>query len=174
MKVLIYFLIPLTFLFSKYVCAKDSSDSNALNDIQQEQIKLLRTELEFLASKLLRITSQKEFSLRHSGHTLVHFGVCGKGTTQGFKVKCVTPHTAAYKIGIKTGDILIKINQLKLAGLEPQLTSDKYSTFLKELKDGDKVIVTYSHNGVVKTGESTIVSILAPGYEFSVSNKIAK
>lgn len=172
MKLVIINLIALISFVQGTAFSQEVKLEEQLTKAQEEQIMLLRTELEFLASKLLKITNKTEYSLFHPGHNLVHFGACGEGTDKGIKIKCVSPFTAAYNIGIKSGDILTKINRLNLANLQPEEAYEKYSKIVKKLKDGDTVEATFQHNGEVKTGKGVIKSILAPGYQFKVNSQI--
>ncbi|GLX79202.1 hypothetical protein tinsulaeT_25420 [Thalassotalea insulae] len=150
------------------------AEQEQLSKEQQEQIKLLRDELEFLASKLLKLTGENEYTLSHPGHELIHFGACGEGTSDGIRINCVSPHTAAYNIGLKSGDLLTEINGVKLDKMEAEQAYQLFSAEIKKLKSGDAVKITFEQKGVLKQGKDTIKSIYSPGYEFKVSGNPKK
>ncbi len=171
-KIVTINVIALVLLVQGTAYSQEMYPDKQLTNEQQEQIMLLRTELEFLASKLLKLTNKTEYSLSHPGHVLIHFGVCGDGTKKGIKIKCVSPFTAAYNIGIKSGDTLIEINQVKLTNLQPDVAYKKYSNIVKKLVDGDDITVTFQQNGEIKTGKGVIKNIFAPGYLFTVNSQV--
>ena len=97
-------------------------------------------------------------------------GVMSEKTEQGAKVTDVTKETAAEKAGLKTGDIITKINDVTIAGPE-----DLYKTIGQD-KPGDKVTITYLRNGKQQTAQAVlgksdqmkVYSWNAPGSQFDM------
>ena len=145
--------------------------SQELNEEQQKQIKLLREELEFLATKLLRITGEVEYTTTHEGHEMVIFGTCGTATDTGLLISCVSPDSTAEKMGLRTGDKLLSINGMQLVDVSKALAYERYANTLKGIKAGDKVSVKFIQNGKVKQAAQKVEAFYSPTYSFSVSAK---
>jgi C-terminal processing protease CtpA/Prc len=138
---------------------------------KDEQIILIKEQLEFLALKLLKITKSEEHVVNHKGHELLVFGACGNGIKQGIKVNCVSPGSAAELMGIKSGDIITEVNGAKLDNLPIKATTTLYYNVIDALKDGDAIRVTYLQNGQLKNESGVIKGYYSPGYTFSVTVK---
>ncbi len=70
--------------------------------------------------------------------------------TQGFYIGSVDPDSGAYKAGLKEGDIIIKLNDIKIRKFAD------LSGFIGSKNPGDVVSVTYIRNGDVKTTNVTL------------------
>ena len=141
---------------------------------EDEQIMLIKEQLEFLALKLLKITDSKEYVVNHKGHELLVFGACGNGIKQGIKVNCVSPGSAAEKMGVKSGDIITEVNGAKLDNLPIKAATSLYYTVIDARKDGDVIRITYLQNGQLKNESGVIKGYYSPGYTFSVTVKPEK
>lgn len=71
--------------------------------------------------------------------------------TQGFYVNGFTEDSAAKKSGLKSGDVIIKIDQIKVR----KLTDLK--GYLNTKNPGDKVLITYSRDGNQKVTEVNLI-----------------
>jgi serine protease Do len=80
--------------------------------------------------------------MKLSGSNAAFLGVSSENTDgKGAKIKGVTEGSAAEKAGLRTGDIITKINDAKVNGPE-QLTAA-----IHKFKPEDKITVTYSREG---------------------------
>ena len=70
----------------------------------------------------------------------------------GAKVEQVTPGSTAEKAGIKTGDVITKV------GDQPITSSDGLVATIRSYRPGQKVTVTYTHDGQTKTTTITLDS----------------
>jgi serine protease Do len=77
-------------------------------------------------------------------------GVTTEKVDEGAKIKDITPESAAEKIGLKEGDIIIKINETKIE--EP----DGLAKAIRAQKPGDKVQVTYIRDKKTQTATAEL------------------
>lgn len=75
--------------------------------------------------------------------------------TQGFYIGDVDPDSGAYKAGLKEGDIIVKLDNIKIRKF-----SD-LSGFISSKNPGDQVSVTYIRNNQIKT-----TNVVLEKYEF--------
>jgi serine protease Do len=68
-------------------------------------------------------------------------GVTSEKTTKGLTIASVTKESAAAKIGLKKGDVIISVDNDKMD------SPDDLSKAIKKHKPGDKVVVTYQRDG---------------------------
>ncbi|WP_017932810.1 S1C family serine protease [Nocardioides sp. Iso805N] len=73
-------------------------------------------------------------------------------TTLGALVKSVNKGSAAATAGIKTGDIVTKVDDHVIAG------SDSLVATIRAYRPGDKVTITWTHSGKTKTAQITLDS----------------
>jgi C-terminal processing protease CtpA/Prc len=163
---IIYALILSLFWQSNAFAGENKSE---VKKSKEEQITLLREQLEFLAAKLLKVTQSDEYVVEHQGHELLVFGACGNGVKKGIKINCVSPGSAAEEIGLKSGDIVTEVNSVKFKDLPVKQASSLYYKVIDELKEGDAITVTYLQNGQVRNESGVIKGYYSPGYTFSVT-----
>jgi len=144
---------------------------NEVKKSKEEQVMLLREQLEFLAAKLLKITESEEYVLKHKGHELLVFGACGNGAQKGIKINCVSPGSVAEDMGLKSGDIVIEVNGVKFDNLSIKKASSLYYKVIDELKKGDAIQVTYLQNGQLRNESGVLKEYYSPGYTFGVTIK---
>lgn len=77
-------------------------------------------------------------------------GVMSEKTEQGAKVTDVTKEAAAEKAGLKTGDIITKINDAAVSG------PDDLYKIIGQHKPDDKVTITYIRNGKQQTAQAVL------------------
>lgn len=76
-----------------------------------------------------------------AGEERAFFGVMTEGSTNGAKVEKVTENSAASKAGIKTGDVITRINDKEV------FDHESLSAVIGEMKPGDEITVTYKRDG---------------------------
>jgi Do/DeqQ family serine protease len=81
--------------------------------------------------------------------------------TQGFYVGAVDPDSGADKAGLKEGDIIVKLNDIKIRKF-----SD-LSGFISSKNPGDNVSVTYIRDGEIKE-----TNVILEKYEFHIISEI--
>jgi len=171
------FITTYTFIFWISLQAYPAFTEESKKEVKQaedEQIMLIKEQLEFLALKLLKITGSEERIVNHKGHELLVFGACGNGIKQGIKVNCVSPGSAAEKMGVKSGDIITEVNGAKLDNLPIKEATTLYYNVIDALKDGDAIRITYLQNGQLRNESGVIKGYYSPGYTFSVTVKPEK
>src|SRR6478752_403229 len=85
------------------------------------------------------IQMNKKFNLDAEAHPFL--GVSTEKTENGVRVQNVTENSGAQKAGIKTGDIITKVNEKKIES--PEQLSEMVTTF----KPKDKISVTVKRDG---------------------------
>jgi PDZ domain len=154
---------------SQSLSALIAGQEASFNRRQQEEIRVVRQELEFLASKLLRITGQTEFSTTHEGHVMRAFGVCAEATDAGVKVNCISLDSTAERLGLKTGDLITEIDGSVLTDSDTDAAYQRYFATLRALREGATVSVVYVRNGESRRARASYESFFSPSYTFTVS-----
>jgi len=173
MKIIIIF----TFIFSVLLHTNNVNAGETKKEEKQskeEQITLIKEQLEFLSSKLLKITQSKEYVIEHQGHELLVFGACGNGNKRGIKINCVSPGSTAEEMGVKSGDIITTVNGKNLNNLPGKEASSLYYQEIDALRDGDTISIVYLHKGQEIKKSGIIKSYNSPGYTFGVTIKPEK
>lgn len=164
MKITIQLMLFCTFSICAINC------NYLLAQERDEQVELVRQELEFLAVKLMRITGESEFTTTHEGHKMRVFGACGEETDSGISVYCVMLDSTAERMGIEIGDTITKINDVEFSNLEPENARKRYAQVLRGIKEGEKLTVTYSRGTVIQEKTEIYRTFYSPSYTFTVNS----
>jgi serine protease Do len=83
-------------------------------------------------------------------------GVMTEGTSNGARVEEVTRNSAAEKAGLKTGDVITRINDKEV------FDHEALSGAISELEPGDKVSITYKRDGKENKTTATLGKRMMP------------
>lgn len=175
MKIMNYLTLFLCVFYLSYLTAAEKTEVAAENIETDAQIKLLKRELEFLATKLLNVTKESQYTLSHEGHEMLIFGACADATTtQGIKITCVSPGSTANRMGLKSGDIISMFNNVDLTKSALDTMHELFSSSIKKLQDGDELTVIFNRDGHIKKETKVFESFYSPDYVFTVKGRPSK
>lgn len=174
MKITNYLTLFISLFYLNNLAATELAEKAVSKNANEAQIKLIKKELEFLATKLLKMTGEGQYTISHEGHERTIFGACGDATAQGIKISCVTPQSTAFRMGLKTGDTITMFNNIDLKSSKLESKYELYSNSIKQLKNGDKVTILFERAGNIKKVTNVYESFYSPEYVFSVAGRPKK
>jgi C-terminal processing protease CtpA/Prc len=146
---------------------KKGKDKGKGKDSQSE----IEWELSYLAKRVLDLKGTDSFTLEHKAVTKPFIGICSDVKKSGVAITCITPDSQASKSGLKTGDLLISINDISMANQDPNGKGDgkpSYWSVVKSMKVGDKLKMEVLRAGEPVTIEVTVGTLHHPAYKFEV------
>jgi S1-C subfamily serine protease len=131
----------------------------------------LRQELSYLAKQLLDLSGKDSVTVEQPAYMKPFIGICSDLLPEGVKLTCITPGHNASKGGLKTGDLLISINQIDMTGLSKQDHKNAYFSVTKTMKTGDKLAIKLMRKGQPQSVNVTVGAISHPAYTLTVKKK---
>ena len=133
----------------------------------EESIKL---EIGYMAKKLLDMSGKDSVKVEFNSYLKPFIGICTKILDKGIELTCVTPGTQAEQNGLKTGDVVTRMND---KGLEQSGDLSKikkqYFAVVKNMKIGDVIKMTLERAGEVIEIDVTVGALNHPGYNLTVT-----
>ncbi|MBO9572318.1 MAG: PDZ domain-containing protein [Chitinophagaceae bacterium] len=138
---------------------KDDKNAKVVIEIKGDEVMVDGKPLdEYVNDEVsVRLRSPQRFNInmnesmfRQPGGGRAFLGVMTSGSTDGAKIEEVTENSAAAKAGLKTGDIITKINDKAVYDHE-QLTE-----VISKLQPQEKITITYKRNGKTNTTSATL------------------
>lgn len=161
-KTIIYILL-LSFSLASY--AGEDKECEWLCD--EESIKL---EIGYMAKKLLDKSGKDSYTVEFKSYLKPFIGICTKMLDKGIELTCVTPGTQAEKNGLKTGDVVIKMND---KGLEQSgdlsKKKKKYFSVVNNMKIGDVIKMSVERAGENLEIDVTVGALNHPGYTLTIT-----
>ena len=130
----------------------------------------IKVEIGYLAKKLLDLSGEDTYSVEIKAYMKPFIGVCMQPIDKGIELTCITPGSQAEKNGLKTGDIITKMNDQDL-----QLKSDKEAhkkeslSVIKKMKTGDLIKMIVDRAGESIELDVTVGALSHPGYKLTVT-----
>ncbi|MGK0374131.1 MAG: S1-C subfamily serine protease [Arenicella sp.] len=131
----------------------------------------LRQELSYLAIQLLDLSGKDSVTVEQPAYMKPFIGICSDLLPEGVKLTCITPGHNASKGGLKTGDLLISVNQIDMTGLSKQDHKNAYFSVAKTMKTGDKLAIKLMRKGQPQSVNVTVGAISHPAYTLTVKKK---
>jgi len=134
----------------------------------EEEIK---HEISFLAKKLLDKSGKEQISLYQEPYTKPFLGICSNVVPGGIQLTCITPGHNAEAAGLRSGDMIVKINDTKMT--EPNTNNLKkvYFGMIEQMKAGEKMSFTVYRGPNEKTIDVTVGELSQPGYTMTIRRK---
>lgn len=130
----------------------------------------IRLEMSYLAMKLLEIKGADTYVLESKALVKPHIGVCSKMKEEGIYLSCITPKSQAAKAGLKSGDLLLSINGISMAGQpESHNSNGEYWKIVREMKIGDQFVFEIADGDESRKVDVTVGSLSHPAYRLEVS-----
>ena len=137
------------------------------DDIDEE----LRHEISFLAKKLLDKSGGDSITIEQPAYMKPFIGICSDVSRRGVKLTCITPGANASKAGLKTGDLVISINDIDMVTSSSRESEEAFYGITKTMKAGDKLVMKLIRKGEKQTITATVGDIGQPAYTLTVSKK---
>ena len=125
-------------------------------------------EMGYLAKKLLDVTGKDSYTAESPQYTKPFIGICTSIDDQGILLTCVTPGTQAEKSGLRTGDIVTRINAVSFLGSKIKKTKESYHTLVKKMKTGDVLKFSLLRDGKNMTIDVTVGVMSHPSFNISI------
>ena len=110
-------LLVLLFLLS-------ASSSTAFAGPETEEE--IQKEIGFLAKKLLEISGKDTYRCDVESLSRPLIGICSDVSNRGVVLTCITPGSQADKAGLRTGDLIVKLNGIEMANDDVMKTKKAY------------------------------------------------
>lgn len=136
---------PLFFSATLFVLMLASSSTVIAGSSESE----LRSEISFLAKKLLEMSGKSELTIKQPSVNKPFLGICGEPGHNGVLLTCVTPGHNAYQAGLQTGDIITSINGVSMLGQHSHKhdSMNVYYTLMGKMKADDRLKLTLLRHG---------------------------
>lgn len=131
----------------------------------------LKYEISFLAKKLLDMSGKETITVSQEPYTKPFLGVCSAVTPGGVQLTCITPGHNAEAAGLRTGDLVVKIDDLKLMAPSTGDVKKAYFGTIERMKTGQKMTFTVYRGPDEKTVEVTVGELSQPGYTMTIRRK---
>jgi len=163
-KILIPILLSLSFTFTALAGEEKEKECEWCDE---ESIKL---EIGYMAKKLLDMSGKDSYQVEVKSYMKPFIGICTKMLENGIELTCVTPGTQAEKNGLKTGDVVTRMND---KGLEQSGNLNKkkkqYFSVVNNMKTGDVIKMTLVRAGETIEIDVTVGALEHPGYRLTVT-----
>ena len=134
----------------------------------EEYIKL---EISYLMRKLLDMKSVDAYHLSSEAFTKPFLGVCIEPSDEGITLTCITPGSQAFLAGLKTGDLVTKINDQSMLLAGDGKTKKEYFNIVNQMEVGDVIKFEIKRNDEVLNKEVTVGKMHHPSFECDISKK---
>ncbi|MFT5574204.1 MAG: putative metalloprotease with PDZ domain [Cryomorphaceae bacterium] len=132
-------------------------------------------ELSYLAKRMLDLKGTDSYTLERKAVTKPFIGICSDVNKSGVAITCITPDSQASKSGLKTGDLLIFLNDVSMANQDEHGKDDgkddgkpSYWSIVKSMKVGDKLKMGLLRAGEPVTIDVTVGTLHHPAYRFEI------
>lgn len=130
----------------------------------------IRLEMSYLAMRLLEIKQVDTYTLESKAFAKPYIGVCSKMKNRGVYLACITPNSQAAKAGLKTGDLVLSINGVSMAGQSDHYDpSGNYWKITHQMKAGDELVFELADGNKTRKVNVIVGSISHPAYRIEVS-----
>lgn len=134
-------------------------------EYSEKEIKL---EISYLAKKLLDMSGKDSYEISSEAYMRPFIGICSEVTEAGLKLTCVTPGTQAEKNGLKTGDVVLQMNDVDLRGSDLSRSKTAWWTIAEKMKIGDVIKMKVQRGTETLTREVTVGSNSHPAFTLKV------
>ena len=131
----------------------------------------LKHEISFLAKELLDLSGEDSITVEQPAFMKPFIGICSEVYPKGVKLTCITPGNSAAAAGLKTGDLILKINDVDVTGSNKRESSKAYYGVVKSMKIGDKLAMKLIRKGKEQLITVTVGAISHPAYTLTVKKK---
>jgi len=98
-------------------------------------------------------------------------GICSDVLPEGIKLTCITPKHNASKAGLKTGDLILSVNDIDMTGSVKNEHDSAFYKLTRTMKTGDKLTMKLIRKGKEQTIDVTVGAVSHPAYTLIVKKK---
>lgn len=135
----------------------------------QESIKDIEKEIAYLAKILLEKSGTESYTLSQERKYQPVIGACFAIKPFGVILTCITPDLDPQKKGMKTGDIITKINDINFDNDDSAVNKKLFSKMIDGLKTGEILSIEYTNKAKQKKNVNiTVAEVAYPGFTLQV------
>ncbi len=129
----------------------------------------VRHEISYLAKKLLDMSGRDSYTIESSAYKKPYLGICSEVGEQGITLTCVTPGSQAKKAGLKSGDVVIEVNDISTSGSDKGKNKKSYFGILNKMKTGEVIKMKVVRDGKELDIDATVGSLDHPAYVLKIN-----
>jgi len=126
----------------------------------------LKNEISYLAKQLLA-----SITIEQPAYMKPFIGICSDVIPRGIKLTCITPGHNASKAGLKTGDLIISINDVDMTGLSKRDKKNAFYDLTKSMKTDDPLALKFIRKGKERSITFKVGAVSHPAYTLTIKNK---
>lgn len=131
----------------------------------------IKYEISFLAKKLLDNSGKEQITFSQEPYRKPFLGVCSHVTPGGVQLTCITPGHSAEAAGLRSGDLVVKINDIKMMAPNTGKLKKIYFGMIDQMKTGEKMSFTVYRGPDEKTIDVIVGELSQPGYTMTIRRK---
>ncbi len=131
----------------------------------------LKNEISYLAKQLLDISGEDSITIEKPAYMKPFIGICSDVLSKGIKLTCITPGHNASKAGLKTGDLILSVNDIDMTGSVKDEHDSAFYKLTRTMKTGDKLTMKLIRKGKERTIDVTVGAVSHPAYTLIVKKK---
>ena len=148
------------------LCIATPAYSGDLNS--EEYIKL---EISYLMRKLLDTKGVDVYKISSEAFTKPFLGICTELSDKGIALTCITPGSQAFLGGLKTGDLVTKINGQSMLIASEDKTKKAYFGIIKNMKVGEQLELEIQRDGDTLAKKITVGKMHHPSFDCDISKE---
>ena len=173
-------ILALSICFSNVVCAdkvgyeKNVEEKKFMNKLSSNGLSSqdeLKNEISFLAQKLLDDSGKDTISISQDPYMKPFIGICSSVEPDGVRLTCITPGQSAEAAGLRTGDLVVKLNDIKLMARDLNAVKRDYFGLIAEMKAGEILSFTVYRGAVEKVIDLKVGELSQPGYTMTIHRR---
>jgi len=151
--------------------AKHKSHSGSGHGHGHSREEELKYEISFLAKKLLDMSGEETITISQEAYSKPFLGVCSAVTPGGVQLTCITPGHSAEAAGLRTGDLVVEIDAIKMMAPSSNVVKKAYFGAIDKMKTGQKMSFTVYRGPDEKNIEVTVGELNQPGYTMTIRRR---
>lgn len=133
--------------------------------------KYIKLEISYLMRKLLDMKSLDAYQISSKAFTKPFLGICAEPSDGGIALTCITPGSQAFLGGLKTGDMVTKINGQSMLLASGGKTKKAYFGLVNDMQVGDVLKFEVQREDKTLNVEITVGKMHHPSFDCTISKE---
>lgn len=133
--------------------------------------KYIKLEISYLMRKLLDMKSVDAYQISSQAYTKPFLGICAEPSDGGITLTCITPGSQAFLSGLKTGDLVTKINGQSMLLASGVKTKKAYFGLVNNMQAGDVLKFEVQREDETMNIGVTVGKMHHPSFDCTVSKE---